>query len=257
MLTIISPAKTLDYQTPLTTTNHTTPELLDQSRILVERARRLSALDIAELMNVSMKIAQLNHERFGQWRTPFTLENSRQALFAFKGEVYSGLDAATLNEQQLEFAQSNMRVLSGLYGVLRPLDLMQPYRLEMGRKIDTDYGKNLYEFWGAKITEALNKQMRAINTRYLVNLASNEYFKAVHADLLDGEIITPEFKDWKGGQYKVIGVYAKKARGKLCRFIIQNKLAEPESLKLFSVDGYQFNPEQSSDNRIVFTRNHT
>jgi cytoplasmic iron level regulating protein YaaA (DUF328/UPF0246 family) len=254
MLIVISPAKTLDYDTPPKTKQFTVPDYLDESQQLIERARRYSALDIAELMAVSMKIAELNFERFEQWHTPFTPENAKQAVLAFKGDVYTGLDAETFSAADFKFAQSHLRILSGLYGLLRPLDLMQPYRLEMGRKVDTERGKNLYEFWGATITEGLNKQLKSLKTPYLINLASNEYFKSVKPKLLDGEIITPEFKDWKNGQYKMMGVYAKKARGQLSRFVIRNRLSDPEAMKDFDVDGYAFNEELSAGNKWVFTR---
>jgi cytoplasmic iron level regulating protein YaaA (DUF328/UPF0246 family) len=254
MLIVISPAKTLDYDTPPKTRTFTIPDYLDDSQILIERARQYSALDIAELMDVSMKIAELNFERFEQWHTPFTPDNAKQAVLAFKGDVYTGLDAESFSAADFKFAQSHLRILSGLYGLLRPLDLMQAYRLEMGRKVDTERGKNLYEFWGGKITEGLNKQMKKLKSPYLINLASNEYFKAVKPKLLDGEIITPEFKDWKNGQYKMMGVYAKKARGQLSRYVIQNKLTDPEEMKAFDVDGYGFNEEMSSGNKWVFTR---
>ena len=254
MLLVISPAKTLDYDTPPKTKTFTIPDYLDDAEILIDRARRYSALDIAELMEVSMKIAELNFERFEQWHTPFTPDNAKQAVLAFKGDVYTGLDAESFSAADFKFAQGHLRILSGLYGLLRPLDLMQPYRLEMGRKVDTERGKNLYEFWGDKITEGLNRQMKNLKSPYLINLASNEYFKSVKPKALDGEIITPEFKDWKNGQYKMMGVYAKKARGQLSRFVIQNKLTEPEALKAFDVDGYGFNEELSAGNKWVFTR---
>lgn len=254
MLIVISPAKTLDYDTPPKTKTFTLPDYLDDSQVLIDRARQYSALDIAELMAVSMKIAELNFERFEQWHTPFTPENAKQAVLAFKGDVYTGLDAESFSAADYKFAQSHLRILSGLYGLLRPLDLMQPYRLEMGRKVDTERGKNLYEFWGTKITEGLNQQLKKLKSPYLINLASNEYFKSVKPKLLDGEIITPEFKDWKNGQYKMMGVYAKKARGQLSRFVIRNKLTEPEAMKDFDVDGYSFNEEMSSGNKWVFTR---
>jgi len=254
MLIVISPAKTLDYDTPPKTKTFTIPDYLDDSEILIDRARKYSALDIAELMQVSMKIAELNFERFEQWHTPFTPENAKQAVLAFKGDVYTGLDAESFSAADFKFAQSHLRILSGLYGLLRPLDLMQAYRLEMGRKVDTERGKNLYEFWGSKITEGLNKQMKNLKTSFLINLASNEYFKSVKPKELDGEIITPEFKDWKNGQYKMMGVYAKKARGQLSRFVIQNKLTDPEQMKDFDVDGYGYNEEMSAGNKWVFTR---
>ncbi len=254
MLIVISPAKTLDYDTPAKTKRFTEPAYLEESQLLIERARRWSVLDIAEVMQVSMKIAELNHERFAEWHTPFTPENAKQAVLAFKGDVYTGLEAESFSADDFAFAQKHLRILSGLYGLLRPLDLMQPYRLEMGRKVDTERGKNLYEFWGEQITEGLNKQLKALKSPYLINLASNEYFKAVKPKLLDGEIITPEFKDWKNGQYKMMGVYAKKARGQLSRFVIQNQLTDPEAMKDFAVDGYGFNEEMSSGNKWVFTR---
>jgi len=254
MLIVISPAKTLDYDTPPKTKTFTIPDYLEDSQILIDRARQYSELDIAELMQVSMKIAELNFERFEQWHTPFTPDNAKQAVLAFKGDVYTGLDAETFSAADFKFAQSHLRILSGLYGLLRPLDLMQAYRLEMGRKVDTERGKNLYEFWGSKITEGVNKQMKKLKSSYLINLASNEYFKSVKPKQLDGEIITPEFKDWKNGQYKMMGVYAKKARGQLSRYVIQNKLTDPEAMKAFNVDGYAFNEELSSGNKWVFTR---
>ena len=254
MLLVISPAKTLDYDTKPKTKTFTLPDYLGDSQLLIDRARQWSALDIAELMQVSMKIADLNFDRFEAWHTPFTPDNAKQAALAFKGDVYTGLDAETFKAADFKFAQKHLRILSGLYGLLRPLDLMQPYRMEMGRKIDTERGKNLYEFWGGQITEGINVQLKKLKSPYLINLASNEYFKAVKPKLLDGEIITPEFKDWKNGQYKMMGVYAKKARGQLSRFVIQNQITEPEAMKEFNVDGYGFNEEMSSGNKWVFTR---
>lgn len=254
MLIVISPAKTLDYDTPPKTKTFTLPDYLDHSEALIARARQYSALDIAELMAVSMKLAELNFERFERWRTPFTPDNAKQAVLAFKGDVYTGLDAESFSAADFTFAQNHLRILSGLYGLLRPLDLMQAYRLEMGRKVDTARGKNLYEFWGTTITEGLNRQLKKLKSPYLINLASNEYFKSVKPRALDGEIITPEFKDWKNGQYKMMGVYAKRARGQLSRFVIRNRLTDPQQMKGFDVDGYRFNEELSSGNRWVFTR---
>lgn len=254
MLIVISPAKTLDYETPPKTRAFTIPDYLDRSAELIARARHYSALDIAELMTVSMKLAELNFERFAQWHTPFTPDNAKQAVLAFKGDLYTGLDAERFSAADFKFAQNHLRILSGLYGLLRPLDLMQPYRLEMGRKVDTDRGRNLYEFWGTTITEGLNAQLKKLKSPYLINLASNEYFKAVKPKALDGEIITPEFKDWKNGQYKMMGVYAKKARGQLSRFVIRNQLTDPQQMKAFDVDGYRFNEALSNGNKWVFTR---
>ena len=255
MLIVISPAKTLDYETPPTTSNYSQPDYLQHAQQLVDRARRYNAHDISEIMKVSDNIAQLNIKRFQQWHTPFTSQNAKQALLAFKGGVYTGLDAESFNESDYEFAQQHLRILSGLYGLLRPLDLMQPYRLEMGRKIDTERGKNLYQFWGEIITDGINKQLQQSDSKHLINLASNEYFKSVKANLIQGEIITPEFKEYKNGTYKMLGVYAKKARGMLSRYIIQNRLSDTEEIKGFADDGYAFNPEMSKGNTWVFSRN--
>jgi len=254
MLLAISPAKTLDYATPVNTPHYTTPAYLDQSHLLVERARQYSVHDLMELMEVSLAIAELNVARFAAWQTPFTPLNARQALLAFKGEVYHGLHAESLDEEGLAFAQQHLRILSGLYGLLRPLDLMQPYRLEMGRPIDTARGKNLYEFWGNTITQGINAHLAAIGSTTLINLASNEYFKAVKPKLLNGEIITPEFKEKKNGDYKMLGVYAKKARGLMSRFVIDNRITDPQELKHFHTEGYTFNTKLSSGNKWVYTR---
>ncbi len=254
MLIVISPAKTLDYETPPKTKVFTTPDYLDYSQRLINRLRNFSSLDISDLMSVSAKIADLNFDRYESWKKPFTQKNAKQAVLAFKGDVYTGLDAATFSAADFKFAQNHLRVLSGLYGLLRPLDLMQPYRLEMGTKLKTDVGKNLYEFWGSDITEGLNKQLKKIKSDTLINLASNEYFKSVKPKELDAEIITPAFKEFKNGEYKMIGIYAKKARGLLSRYIIQNKLSDPEEIKLFSEDGYKFNKRLSKGNNWVFTR---
>ncbi len=254
MLLVISPAKTLDYETTLPTSTHTMPDYLDDAAQLIKRARKYSVDDVKALMAVSEKIAQLNVERFKKWRRPFTPKHARQAMLAFKGDVYVGLDAFTMNEGDLMFAQQHLRILSGLYGLLRPLDLMLPYRLEMGRKIDTGRGKNLYEFWGERITEGLNDQFHGKEGKYLINLASNEYFKVIKPMLLQAKIITPHFKDYKNGDYKVMGVYAKKARGMLSRYIIKNRIEAPEAIKQFCEDGYRFNSTMSSECDWVFTR---
>ncbi len=254
MLIVISPAKTLDYETTAKTKVFTTPDYLDQSQRLINRLRTFSSLDISDLMKVSAKIADLNFDRYESWKKPFTVNNAKQAILAFKGDVYTGLDASTFKADEFKFAQQHLRVLSGLYGLLRPLDLMQPYRLEMGTKLKTDVGKNLYEFWGSDITEGLNKQLKKIKSKYLINLASNEYFKSVKPKELNAQIITPAFKEFKNGEYKMIGIYAKKARGLLSRYIIQNKLSTPEDIKLFNEDGYRFNKKLSNENNWVFTR---
>ena len=254
MLIVISPAKTLDYETAPKTKTFTIPDYLDQSQQLINRLRNLSALDISDLMKVSAKIANLNFDRYESWKKTFTVKNSKQSILAFKGDVYTGLDAESFKAADFKFAQNHLRVLSGLYGLLRPLDLMQPYRLEMGTKLKTDMGKNLYEFWGSDITEGLNKQLKKVKSNYLINLASNEYFKSVKPNELNAEIITPAFKEFKNGEYKMIGIYAKKARGMLSRYIIQNKLSDPEDIKSFNEDGYRFNKSLSKGNNFVFTR---
>ncbi|MCB1867282.1 MAG: peroxide stress protein YaaA [Gammaproteobacteria bacterium] len=254
MLLVISPAKTLDYQSKVKIGTHTIPEYLDDAQLLINRARGFSVLDIAELMQVSINIAELNFERFHSWSLPFTVQNARQAVLAFKGDVYTGLDVDSFTSADFKYAQAHLRILSGLYGLLRPLDLMQPYRMEMGRKIETERGHNLYQFWREKITDGLNKQLQRLKSRYLINLASQEYFKSIESRRLIAEIITPEFREWKGGQYRMIGVYAKQARGRLSRFIIRNRLTEPEAMQGFDADGYRFNDKLSSDAKLVFTR---
>lgn len=254
MLIVLSPAKTLDYDTPPTTKKTTQPQFLEQAAALVEDARAMSPEDIQSLMGVSENIANLNHERFMNWHPDFSLDNAKQAVLAFKGDVYTGLQAETLDSKQLAFAQKHIRILSGLYGLLRPLDLMQPYRLEMGLKFANRGGKNLYEFWGTVITEALNKQLKASGNNVLINLASNEYFKAVKPKALEAEIITPVFKDLKNGKYKMISFFAKKARGAMARYIVTQGLESPEGLKKFKEDGYYYSKELSTATDWVFLR---
>jgi len=254
MLTVISPAKTLDFDTPPTTRRATQPQFIERSAELVDDARSLSPDQIRELMGVSANIAELNHRRFMNWGTPFSLDNAKQSVLAFKGDVYTGLEAETLSAAQLGFAQKHLRILSGLYGLLRPLDLMQPYRLEMGLKFANRGGSNLYEFWGDSIAVALNSQLRKSGSKILVNLASNEYFKSVRARELDADIITPVFKDLKGDKYRVISFYAKKARGQMARFIIDGELNQADGLKKFKADGYRYNRADSTARELVFTR---
>ena len=254
MLTVISPAKTLDYETPPTTRRTTQPQYLDKAARLVDDARGLSPDDIRKLMGVSQKIAELNHARFMNWGQPFTLDNAKQAVLAFKGDVYTGLEADTLTDEQLRFAQQHLRILSGLYGLLRPLDLMQPYRLEMGLKFENVGGKNLYEFWGDDITSALNAQLKKSRSNVLVNLASNEYFRSVHASALDADVITPVFKDLKNGKYKIISFFAKKARGQMARYIVEEGLTDVAGLQRFKTAGYRYSKADSSAKEWVFTR---
>ncbi|HLV77196.1 MAG TPA: peroxide stress protein YaaA [Marinobacter sp.] len=253
MLMIISPAKTLDYESPLATERYTQPEFLDDACELIDQLKALEPHQVSNLMSISDKLGQLNAERFRTWRTPFTPDNARQAVLAFKGDVYTGLDAASFSEDDFDFAQKHLRMLSGLYGLLRPLDLMQPYRLEMGTRFENSRGKDLYAFWGTRLTRALN-ELLASDDKVLVNLASNEYFKSVQKKDIEGRLITPQFKDWKNGQYKMISFYAKKARGLMCRYAIQNRITQAEDLKGFDFDGYYFSDEQSSADNWVFLR---
>ncbi|ENW04856.1 peroxide stress protein YaaA [Acinetobacter beijerinckii] len=254
MLALISPAKTLDYETALPTDTYTQPRLLEQSQQLIDVCRKLSATEIASLMTVSEKIANLNVERFRDWNADFDFSNARQALFAFKGDVYTGLDAYHLKDQDIDFAQQHLRMLSGLYGLLRPLDLMMPYRLEMGTKLKNSRGHNLYEFWGGIITDQINQDLAEIDSKILVNLASDEYYKSVNEKNIQAEIIKPVFLDQKNGKYKVISFYAKKARGLMARYLIENKLSQVEQLKAFNSEGYYFDAESSSNKELVFKR---
>ena len=254
MLALISPAKTLDYESALPTDQRTLPRLLEHSQQLIDVSRKLSASEIASLMSVSEKIAQLNVARFRDWQPEFNFSNARQAIFAFKGDVYTGLDAYDLSAQDLEFAQTHLRMLSGLYGLLRPLDLMMPYRLEMGTKLSNARGHNLYEFWGDQITQLVNADLAQANSELLVNLASDEYYKSVKESKVKAEIIKPVFLDQKNGKYKVISFYAKKARGLMARYIIQNQLNGAEDLKSFNTDGYYFDAASSMKGELVFKR---
>ncbi len=253
MLMVISPAKTLDYESPLATDKHSQPDFLDDACELVDELKKLEPHDISNLMGVSEKLGQLNAERFQNWQTPFTTDNARPAALAFKGDVYTGLDANSFSAKDFEVAQKRLRILSGLYGVLKPLDLMQPYRLEMGTRFENTRGKDLYAFWGSKITDELNRLLKE-DDGVLVNLASNEYFKSVQKKSLDARLITPQFKDWKNGQYKMISFYAKKARGLMCRYAIQNNITQANDLKGFDLEGYRFSDEQSDADNWVFLR---
>ncbi len=254
MLMLISPAKTLDYQTPPVTPRHTLPEHLDQAQQLIEQLRELTPAQIAELMHLSDKLAGLNAARFGSWTPEFTPANAKQALLAFKGDVYTGLAAEDFSEADFDFTQRHLRMLSGLYGVLRPLDLMQPYRLEMGTKLANPRGKDLYAFWGERISAWLNQALAEQGDEVLLNLASNEYFGAVKRKALKARIIDTEFRDLKNGQYKIISFYAKKARGLMARYVIKQRLRDPEALKGFDSQGYRFSAADSSTDKLVFLR---
>ncbi|EGH20401.1 hypothetical protein ALP86_00605 [Pseudomonas amygdali pv. mori] len=255
MLMVISPAKTLDFETPPTTGRFTQPQYLDHSQELITQLRELTPAQISELMHLSDKLAGLNAARFGSWTPAFTLDNAKQALLAFKGDVYTGLQAESLSDAQLDYAQDHLRMLSGLYGLLRPLDLMQPYRLEMGTRLANARGKDLYAFWGTQISEWLNEALAAQGDDLLLNLASTEYFSAVKRSALNARIIDTEFKDFKNGQYKIISFYAKKARGMMSRFVIEERINSPEALQAFDVQGYRYNREQSTPDKLVFLRN--
>ena len=254
MLILLSPAKSLDYKSPLPTKKNTLPRFLDDSEVLVDQLRKMSPAQLGKLMSISDKLADLNAERYTSWEKDFTPENSRQALFAFTGDVYQGLELAKWKTAEFNSAQKQIRILSGLYGVLRPLDLMQPYRLEMGTKLDNTCGKNLYEFWGESITKQLNQDLKKSGGDIVVNLASNEYFSSVKKAKLDGELITPVFKDEKSGKYKIISFYAKKARGMMADYIVRNGIEDVDGLKKFTTAGYRFDADSSTATELVFLR---
>ncbi len=254
MLVVISPAKNLDYETPAVTKKHSQPLFLDHAQQLIEQLRGLAPQDISSLMSISDKLGILNFDRFQRWSQPFDADNAKQALLAFNGDVYTGLQAESFSAADFTYAQQHLRILSGLYGLLRPLDLMQAYRLEMGTKFANSRGTNLYAFWGDIITEALNKQLQQLKSQTLVNLASNEYFKSVKPKQLNAEVITPVFKDWKNDKYKIISFYAKKARGLMAAYIIQQRITDLEGLKGFDLAGYGYNEAMSSGSELVFTR---
>ena len=254
MLTVIAPAKTLDFESKPVISEFTIPEMLSYSEKLAGKLKKLSPEKISELMGISASLAELNFERFRLWSPPFTPQNAKQAVLAFNGDVYEGLDANSLSEKQLIMTQKKLRILSGLYGVLRPLDLIMPYRLEMGTKIGFGKAKNLYEFWRKGITENINRSVKESGSKILVNLASDEYFKSIDIKNTDAEVVTPVFKDMKNGEYKIISFYAKRARGLMTRFIIQNNIEDPENLQAFEDGGYNYNPRLSDSLNPVFTR---
>lgn len=254
MLIVISPAKTLDFETPSTVGKHTQSPLLKSSEQLIDVLTTKSPADIEKLMGISPKLAELNVERYHHWSRPFRKSNAKQAILAFKGDVYEGMQAQTFNQQQMDYAQDHLRMLSGLYGVLRPLDLIQPYRLEMGIKLANPNGDNLYQFWGDTITKNINKQLKAIDSKVLLNLASNEYFKSIKVKELNADVISPVFKDWKNGDYKLISFFAKKARGTMSAWVLKNRIEDPASLKKFRLDGYRYSAKESTPAKPVFLR---
>jgi len=253
-LFLLSPAKSLDYETPAGDVPHTLPQFVPQSQALIEVLRQKSPQQIAELMDLSDALSALNVARYEAWRPKFTARNSKQAVLAFNGDVYEGLDAKTLSAQALDWAQNHVCILSGLYGVLRPLDWMQPYRLEMGTALKTDKGSNLYKFWGPQIAEHLNKRLAVDKTPVIVNLASQEYFKAVDRKVLKARVIECVFEDFKGGKYKVISFNAKRARGLMARYAVQRKITKPEGLLKFDLEGYAYDAAVSEPDRLVFRR---
>ncbi|HKK79135.1 MAG TPA: peroxide stress protein YaaA [Phaeodactylibacter sp.] len=253
MLLLISPAKTLDFGE--SDFNHySQPRMLDRSQELVDILRGKSEEELMELMSISEDLAELNHDRYQAFHTPFTADNAKPSLLAFKGDVYAGMGADDFTAQEMELAQQQLRILSGLYGLLRPLDLMQAYRLEMGTRLQNEHGKNLYEFWGEEVTKLINEDLREDESKAVVNLASKEYFSAVKPAALEGKLYNVDFKERRKGKYKVIAFYAKKARGMMCRYAIKNGFTEPEQLKGFDMDGYVYNEELSSEREYVFTR---
>jgi uncharacterized protein len=254
MIIVVSPAKTLDYESELPTSQFSHAGFLEESALLIQDLRKKSNADIKALMKLSDKLVDLNVERYKAWERPFTPKNSRPAVFAFKGDVYVGLEASRFSTEDIEFAQSHLRILSGLYGVLKPLDLMQPYRLEMGTRLKNSRGKNLYEFWGERISHSINESQPSSEGKVLVNLASSEYFSAVDKKSLEGDLLTPGFYDCKNGVYKIISFYAKRARGAMASWLIRNKITDPTEIVNFDVGGYRYCSERSSIGNPTFIR---
>ncbi len=256
MIIVLSPAKSLDYATPPHVNRHTLPAFVDHSAELIDTLRGLSPASIGALMSISDPLAELNFRRYQDWNPRFSPANAKQAVLAFNGDVYEGFDARSLAEADLDYAQGHLRILSGLYGVLRPLDLMQPYRLEMGTRLGTARGRDLYAFWGDRITHALNNELadRQAGSKALVNLASEEYFRSVRPKQLGAPVITPVFEDFKSGRFKIISFYAKRARGLMARYAVVNRVQQPEKLKAFDSEGYRFEPDVSSEQTWVFRR---
>ena len=254
MLITLSPSKGQDFETPTPSEIHTIPDQLSDSQHLIDKAKKLDIKDVRELMAVSENISILNVERFNTWQTPFNTKNAKPALFAFKGDVYSGIQKDKYDDNDLAYAQDHLRILSGLYGALRPMDLIQPYRLEMKTKLKNKRGDNLYQFWGERITAKLNETLAGHTEEVLVNLASNEYFKSVKPKKLNGRLLNINFKETKGDKTRVIAIFAKRARGMMTDFIIRNRIEHAEDIKDFGTGGYNFSPQESTENNWVFTR---
>ena len=254
MIILLSPAKTLDYETPSINIPHSVPSLLSKSKTLINSLKEKKPDEISSLMNISDKLASLNSDRYKSWKgQKKESNNSKKAIFVFKGDVYQGLDINSFEKKDLEYSQNHLRLLSGLYGLLKPLDIIEPYRLEMGTKLKTDKGKNLYEFWGQEICNEILKDLKSIKSNTIINLASNEYFDSVKNIKETTNVISPVFKDFSKGKYKIISFYAKKARGLMAAWILKNKIKE-DKLNNFNSDGYYFSPEESSENSPVFLR---
>jgi cytoplasmic iron level regulating protein YaaA (DUF328/UPF0246 family) len=255
MLIVLSPAKSLDYETPVRVKKSTLPDFVADSAKLIADLKTLSPQAVAKLMSLSDPLAALNAGRFRDWSSKFTEKNSKQAIFAFNGDVYEGFDAASLNSKAIDFAQDHVRILSGLYGLLRPLDLMQPYRLEMGTAFKNARGKDLYAFWGDRITNAVKQQLASQKKNpFLLNLASEEYFKVLQPKELGFPVVAPVFQDAKDGKYKIISFYAKRARGLMARFAVENRITDPADLRAFNLEGYRFSAAESKPDRPVFRR---
>lgn len=254
MLVVISPAKTLDLESEAPTSTSTKPAFIKEAGQLMEQLKLQSPDELSALMGISQKLGELNYGRNQNWSTPFNRNNSKQSIFTFHGDVYAGFEAGKLTEKQLDFAQERLRILSGLYGLLRPLDLMQPYRLEMGTKFSTNAADNLYQFWGDKLAHALNRQADSVKTDTLINLASNEYFNSIPDNALKLKVITPVFKDFKNGRYKIISFFAKKARGRMAAYIMKKGLKQPSALKRYTEDGYRFDADSSTAQEWIFLR---
>lgn len=255
MILVISPAKTLDFESENISPQYSIPESLEKSEKIVNKLKKMSVKNIGELMSISKDLSKLNQERYLEWDTNFNSENGKPAIQAFKGDVYLGLDVQSFTQEDLGFANEHLRILSGLHGVLRPLDLIRPYRLEMGTKLPILRKKNLYEYWQDEVTERVNSFLEDVASDYLINLASDEYFNVINIKQLNAIIIKPSFKEFKNGQYKVLSFFAKKARGMMSAYIIKNRITNPEDIKGFNADGYGFNAEISNDTEWVFTRN--
>lgn len=255
MIILLSPAKTLDYEESNIDISYTVPSLLSKSKILIKNLKNKEATEISDLMNISEKLALLNSERYKSWKgLKKVSNNSKPAIFVFKGDVYQGLDIGSFNKEDLEYSQNHLRLLSGLYGLLRPLDIIEPYRLEMGTKLKTNEGKNLYEFWDQRISDSIMNDLKSLKSNTVINLASNEYFSSVKSIEKNTNIISPAFKDLSKGKYKIISFYAKKARGLMASWILKNKIEAGEDLVNFNLDGYSYSEENSSQNSPVFLR---